>query len=189
MRLRFAEGVAGQHKFRRGNRDTHNARAFERGSEQPRAEAFAEGGEAVHEFGRAFSCRDHFWLRHFVEKVAAEGIQVVGDAIVFVRVERQITENIEVLAQDGLRFVAGPLAFLRRDRLRDEKEPVGDAFHGGDDDNDLHELTDGADELGGMQHPLRAEQRAAAELEDHQGFATHGRGIRVAGFDEHAALH
>ena len=93
MRLGFAESVAGQDEIRRSDRHGGDAGLFERGGEEPGAEAFAEGGETIEEI-RAGG--DAGMNGNFVKKIAAEELQFAADAKAIVFTKMQILEHIEV---------------------------------------------------------------------------------------------
>src|SRR6267378_3435138 len=114
MRLRIAKGVAGQDEIRGCDRHCRNARLFQRGGEEPGAEAFAKGGEAVEELGAG---GDAAVSGNFVKKVASQELQLPAHAKVIVLrdphqagvkllAELQILKNFEVKIQDKLGFAA-----------------------------------------------------------------------------------
>ena len=55
--------------------------------------------------------------------------------------------------------------FAIGERSSNGKKMIGDALHGGDDHGDAGCLSGGANEACSMEHAVRTEKRAAAELE------------------------
>src|SRR5260370_22196480 len=103
MRLGVAESVAGQDEIRGSDRHRRYAGFFERSGEEPGAETFAKGGEAIEEFG-AGSNGAVSW--NFMKKVASQELQLAANAKAFLVAELQIVKHIEVKIQNQLGFVA-----------------------------------------------------------------------------------
>ncbi len=162
MRLGVAESVAGQDEIRGSDRHRRYAGFFERSGEEPGAETFAKGGEAIEEFG-AGSNGAVSW--NFMKKVASQELQLAADAEAFLVAELQIVKHIEVKIQNQLGFVAGMRELAARESASNGKEMVGDALHGGDDHGDIGCLRRGANEACGMEHAVSTEKRTAAKLE------------------------
>src|SRR5580704_15350276 len=116
--LGVAERVAGEHEFRRGDRNGGDAGALQRGGEQAGAEAFAKGREAVEELRR---CSDMVMDRDFVKQVAAQRVERVRNAIMRFVVERQIAQNIVVQVEKSFSIDACALIFTLGEKLRDGK--------------------------------------------------------------------
>lgn len=134
LRFGFAEGVASENEIGRGDRHSGDAGFFEGGSEKACAEAFAEGGEAIGEFG---AC-DHAALRrHFVEKIAAEELEAEADAVVLLFTEMEILKNVEMQMKDALGFISGMGRLAFGESARDGEEAIRDALHRRDDDDDV----------------------------------------------------
>src|SRR5258708_28885661 len=104
MRLRVAKGVAGQEEIRGWDGHCRSAGLFQCGGEEPGAEAFAKGGEAIEELGAG---GDAAVNRNFVKKVASQELQFAAHAKVIVLAELQIVKHIEVKIQDESGFAAG----------------------------------------------------------------------------------
>jgi hypothetical protein len=162
MGLRVAEGVASQNKFRGSDRNGGDARPLESGREEPGAETFAEGGEAIEKLG---ACSDASMNGNFVEKVTSQELQLAAHAKAFLLAELQIVEHIEVKIQEKLGFVASVGEFTAGKRPRNGKEMVSDALHGGDDHGDTGQPGGGSNEACGMEHAVRTEKRTAAKFE------------------------
>src|SRR5256885_11864486 len=92
MGLRVAKSVASQNKFRGSDRNRGDAGLFESGCEEPGAEAFAKGGEAIEKFSAG---GDASVNGDFVEKVASQELQVVAHAKAFKFAELQIVKRSE----------------------------------------------------------------------------------------------
>src|SRR5256885_13992158 len=128
MGLRVAKSVASQNKFRGSDRNRGDAGLFESGCEEPGAEAFAKGGEAIEKFSAG---GDASVNGDFVEKVASQELQVVAHAKAFKFAELQIVKHIEVKIQEEFGFMAGGAALAAPARPRHGKERGGDGPHGG----------------------------------------------------------
>src|SRR5436309_1945018 len=128
MGLRVAKSVASQNKFRGSDRNRGDAGLFESGCEEPGAEAFAKGGEAIEKFSAG---GDASVNGDFVEKVASQELQVVAHAKAFKFAELQIVKHIEVKIQEEFGFMAGVAELAARERSRHGNEMVGDALSGG----------------------------------------------------------
>ncbi len=155
MRLGVTEGVTGQDEFRGGDGHRGDAGLFERGGEEPGAEAFAKGGQAIEEI-RAGG--DAGVNRNFVKQIASQELQLAADAEVIVLVELQIVKHIEVEIQEELGFAAGVREFAIGECTSNGKKMIGDALHGGDDHGDAGRLRGGANESRGMEHAVRTEK-------------------------------
>jgi hypothetical protein len=162
MRLRIAEGVASQDELRRGDGHRRDSHFFKRGGKEPGAEAFAKGGEAVEELSAG---RDGAMSWNFVKKVASQELQLAAHAKVILFAEAQIVKNIKVERQDEFGFVARASQFAMGESASDGKKMVGDTLHRGDDQSDVGCPRGATNETRGMEHALRTEKRAAAELE------------------------
>ena len=95
--------------------------------------------------------------RDFVKQVAAQRVERVRNAIMRFVVERQIAQNVVVLAEKGFGIDAGALIFTLGKKLRDGKQAVGNPFHCGDDNHNVRVTSDRLNQRRGMQHALRAE--------------------------------
>jgi hypothetical protein len=107
-----------------------------------------------------------------VEQIAAQRAEVAGDAILFVGIEAQVIQNIEVCAQDSFRFRARALAFAFTKGSRDSEQAIRDALHRRNHYDHLHALRRCADEAGCMAHTLGTQQGTTAELECDQRIAS-----------------
>jgi hypothetical protein len=162
MGLGFAKSFAGEDEFGGRYRDRRDAGLFEGGGEEPGAEAFAKGGEAIEELragGNAGVNRD------FVKKIASQELQLAADAQVIHIAELQSVKHIEVKIQDELGFAASVGGLAIGESASNGKKMIGDALHGGDNHGDGGRAGSGANKACGMEHAVRTEERAAAELE------------------------
>jgi len=162
MRLRVAKGVAGQDEIRGCDGHCRNAGNFQRGGEEPGAEAFAKRGEAIEELGAG---GDATVDRNFVKKVASQELQFAAHAKVMVLAELQIVKHIKVKKQDELGCAAGMRELAIGESTSNRKEMIGDALHRGDDHDDAGCPRGGANKTCSMEHAARTEKRTAAELE------------------------
>ncbi len=162
MRMGVAKGIAGQDEIRGCDRHRRDAGLFERGSEEPGAEAFAKGGEAVEELRTSGDAAAN---RNFVAKVASQKLQVAAYAKAAIFAELQILEYIEVKIPNELGFAAGIHELAIDESAGNGKKMVGDALHGGNDHGDAGCLRGGANEICGMEHAVRTKKRTPAELE------------------------
>src|SRR5260370_6046456 len=162
MRLGVAESVAGKDEIRGSERHRRYAGFFERSGEEPGAETFAKGGEAIEEFG-AGSKGAVSW--NFMKKVASQELQLAANAKAFLVAELQIVKHIEVKIQNQLGFVAGMRELAARESSGNGKEMVGDALHGGDDHRDIGCLRGGTNQARGVEHAGRTPKRNAAKLD------------------------
>src|ERR1700687_3671219 len=55
----------------------------------------------------------------FVEQIAAQGVELASDTVMFVRVKRQVTQHIEMQAQKRFHLQTRPLVLAFIQRLRD----------------------------------------------------------------------
>jgi nitrogen fixation/metabolism regulation signal transduction histidine kinase len=156
IRLGFAKCIASQHELRGRNGNGSNARAFEGGGEEARAETFAERSEAIEKLIGSLRRYSRVARPEFVEQVSTEGIELAGDAIVIGGIERKSMQNIKVQLQNGLRFDARALMVAVSKCLGNAQQAIGDALHGGDDHNDPHASREGANQCCRMQHALGA---------------------------------
>src|SRR5712671_4900310 len=134
MRLRVAEGVAGQDEIRGCDRHCRNAGLFQRGGEEPGAEAFTKGGEAVEELGAGGRGAAVDW--NFVKKIASQELQLAAHAKVIVLAELQTRKHIKVKMQYEFGFAAGMCELAIGKSTGDREKMIGDALHGGDDHGD-----------------------------------------------------
>jgi hypothetical protein len=164
VRLGVAEIVAGQDKVR--GRDGHGGDSgfFQRGGEKARTEAFSKGGEAIEELGIG---SDAALRRDFVKQISAEKLEFAANAEIVVGLELQIVQDFEVKLQQASHFAAGVSESCAGESVGDGKKMIGDALHGRDDDRDLGAGQSATDQTCGVEHALRAEQRAATKLEGH----------------------
>jgi hypothetical protein len=102
-----------------------------------------------------------------VKKIGAEMLEFTTDAEIVVFLKLQIAQDIEVKRQEVLDFAAGVSEISIGESVSDGKKMIGDTLHGGDDDGHARDGRGGADEICGVEHALRAEQRTAAEFEGH----------------------
>src|SRR5439155_7036902 len=149
MGLRVAKSVASQNKFRGSDRNRGDAGLFESGCEEPGAEAFAKGGEAIEKFsaGGAASVSGNF-----AQGVSSQELQVVAHAKAFKFAELQIVKHIEVKIQEEFGFMAGVAELAARDRSRNGKELVGDALPGAHTRGDIGRSSGGPQEACGVEH-------------------------------------
>jgi hypothetical protein len=95
VRLRIAEGVAGQDEFGGADRYRRYAGFFERGGEEARAQTFAVRGQAVMQgLARKNCCTSA--LRNVVKKILAEEAKVARDLFSAKRIEAQFAEHVEM---------------------------------------------------------------------------------------------
>src|SRR2546430_4803742 len=140
MGLRVAKSVASQNKFRGSDRNRGDAGLFESGCEEPGAEAFAKGGEAIEKFSAG---GDASVNGDFVEKVASQELQVVAHAKAFKFAELQIVKHIEVKIQEEFGFMAGVAELAPPRRSRHGKGEGGDAPPCGEQHRDNGRSTGG----------------------------------------------
>jgi hypothetical protein len=103
-----------------------------------------------------------------MEQIAAKRIELASNAVVIVRIERQVTQNAEMQVQNGFRVGASALAAALCKRLRDSQQTIRNALHRRNYHDNLHELRYRAHQTGGMQHALGAQQRTAAKLKSYE---------------------
>src|SRR3984893_3941905 len=102
---------------------------FERRSKQPRTEALAEGCQPVKKLRRG---RHRYTIPargDFMEQIAAKGVELASNAVVFVSIKPQVTQRIEMQTQNGLRLQLRPFVLAFTKRLRDPQQPIGHALH------------------------------------------------------------
>src|ERR1700730_9502980 len=171
LRLGFAESVASQNEIGRGDGNRGNAGVFKSGGEQARGKAFAERRKPIEELGTG---GDVTLGRNLVQEIATERIKLTGNAIVVFALERQVAKNIVVKTENRLRFRTSAVIFAVRKGLRDGQKTIRHAFHGGDHDDDLRRFRNRTGPARGMEHALRAEQRASTKFTRDDGFAGSG---------------
>jgi len=154
MRLGFTEGVASEDKFRGGDGHGRDAGLFESGGEEPGAKSFAKRGEAIEEIRAGGDAGAN---GNLVKKIAAEELQFAADAKVIVVAEMEIVKHVEMKIEDELGFTAGVREFAIGESAGNGEKMIGDALHGGNDDDDTGGLRGGVDKTGGMEHAFRAE--------------------------------
>jgi hypothetical protein len=162
VRLGVTEGVAGKDEIRGSDRDGGDAGFFERGGEETRAESFAEGSETIGEF---FGGDDGTLLGNLVEKIAAEKLKAAADAVVLLFGKLEILKDTEMEMDEPFGFITRESELSFSKRMRNGEETIGDTLHGGDHDDEASILRGGANQTRGVQHALRAEERAAAKLQ------------------------
>jgi hypothetical protein len=116
---------------------------------------------------------------NFMEQIATERAEIARDTLLFVGVERQVMENIEMRTQHCFRFRARAFALVLTERLRDPQEAIRDALHRRNHHHNLRLLRHWANETSGMQHTLGAQQGTAAKLKGDQRFASCRGGIQL----------
>jgi hypothetical protein len=162
VRLGFAKSVASQNEFRGCDGHGRDPRLFEGGGEEPGAEAFAEGSEAIEEIRAG----GHAGVNgNFVKKIASEQLQFAADAKVIVFSEVQIMKHIEMQIEDELCFTAGGREFAIGESTSNGKKMIGDTFHRGNDDSNTGGRSGGVNEASSMEHAARTKKRTAAKLE------------------------
>ena len=162
MRLGIKKRIASEDEL--GGCDGHGSDAglFERRGEEPGAEALAKGGEAIEEIRAGMNAGVN---RDFVKQIASQELQFAAHAKVILIAEPQIVKHIEVKIQNELCLATGVRKLASGESVRDREKMVGDAFHGGDDDDDAGGPRGSANEACGMEHAVGAKKRTAAELE------------------------
>jgi hypothetical protein len=164
MRLGVAEIVAGDDKVRGRDRNRHDAGFLQGRGEEARAEAFSKRRETIEKLGIG---SDAAFGGHLVKQIAAEKLDFPADAEFVVLFQMQVLQDFEVERQESLDFAAGVSELSICKSVGDGKKMIGDALHRGDDYRDIRGGRGAADQTRGVEHTLRAEQRAAAKLEGH----------------------
>jgi hypothetical protein len=181
VRLGFEERVAGEHKVGRSDRNGRDARFFERGGKEARAETLAEGRQAIGKLGAGRNAAER---RNFVEKVAAEKLQTTADAVMLFVRETEILKHIGMKEHEPLRIVAGAGKFPIGESADDGKKAVGNALHGRDNHDHMRRVCGGADETCGVKHALGTEKRGTAELEGNDGARQSWREAFIRSFNK-----
>jgi hypothetical protein len=102
--------------------------------------------------------------RHLVQKVTTEKLQAAANPLVRLFGEAQFVEDIEMKMKQSLGFVAGARKIAFGERAGNAEQAIRNAFHGGDDYDDVRGFRSRADERGSVEHSLGTENRCTTKL-------------------------
>jgi hypothetical protein len=106
-----------------------------------------------------------------VKQVAAQRIELVGNAVVGFDIEGEFAKNIVVKTEQGFGIGTRALISTFGKKLPDGEKAIGNSLHRGDDHDDVGAPRRRLHQFSGVQHAFCAEQRSAAELEGNDSLA------------------